>query len=262
MISCGCRSCGAKWGRASPGMPIRQRSARPTPAPARSAPGGVSMPSVDSSPGASRPPRLPGHPPGRAVGPVHGHRQGRPDHRPARRQHRQQPRAGKRPRPPPPGQPGRQPAGAGMAPPVPGRSEHPAVGAPSAPPAPHSHRAAWNAARAWRGYGGRQMHPASRRAYAIDRTAMAAYPSHLAGSTTGCRWLMLAAEMARVAGAAGGQSRIPPLRAGSARRGSPPAPWAPTPDQSAQPGTSPSPPCTGGAPQNAATISRSWCLSW
>src|SRR5258708_20764264 len=32
----------------------------------------------------------------------------------------------------------------------------------------------------------------------IDRTAVAAHPSDLAGST-GCRWLMLAAEMAGVA---------------------------------------------------------------
>ena len=44
----------------------------------------------------------------------------------------------------------------------------------------------------------------------IDRTATAAHPSHPAGST-GCRWLMLAAEMAGlVERRTGGHRRIPP----------------------------------------------------
>jgi hypothetical protein len=40
------------------------------------------------------------------------------------------------------------------------------------------------------------MAPAPPTAYEIDRTAMAAYPSHLRASTSSCRWLMLAAETA------------------------------------------------------------------
>ena len=48
----------------------------------------------------------------------------------------------------------------------------------------------------------------------MDRTAMAAYPSHLAGSTTGCRWLTLAAEMA---GLAGGGRRAEPDPAATGR---------------------------------------------
>ena len=40
----------------------------------------------------------------------------------------------------------------------------------------------------------------------VDRAVMAAHPSHPAGGT-GCRWLMLAAEMA---GLAGGSWRSPP----------------------------------------------------
>ena len=43
----------------------------------------------------------------------------------------------------------------------------------------------------------------------IDRAVMAAHPSQPAGST-GCRWLMPAAEMAAWRAAAGGHRRIPP----------------------------------------------------
>jgi anti-sigma regulatory factor (Ser/Thr protein kinase) len=43
------------------------------------------------------------------------------------------------------------------------------------------------------------MAPAQPTAYQIDRTAMAAYPSHLLASTSGCRWLMLAAQTAGLA---------------------------------------------------------------
>ena len=72
------------------------------------------------------------------------------------------------------------------------------------------------AVRGWRAFRGRQTAPAKparRRGPAdpgtctclfclcneIDRTAMAAHPSHLAGST-GCHWLLPAAEMAGLAG--------------------------------------------------------------
>src|SRR5262249_54032758 len=63
----------------------------------------------------------------------------------------------------------------------------------------HSRGAACNAARGWRGYEGSQVARGQPTAYEIDRTAMAAYPSHLRASTSGCRWLMLAAQMAGLA---------------------------------------------------------------
>ena len=110
----------------------RLRSARPTPAPARSAPAAHRCPSWRPAPGASRPtpasgpparscrgtgtrpsPGPPGSPPGPATAP------------PATP--RRETAATSATRPPS--------AGAGMAPPVPGRSDHPAVGAPNTPPA-------------------------------------------------------------------------------------------------------------------------------
>jgi hypothetical protein len=61
-------------------MPIRQRSAKPTPAPARSMPAGASTPSAGwPAPGASSVTPLLGLPPGRGAGPGHGPRQDRPD---------------------------------------------------------------------------------------------------------------------------------------------------------------------------------------
>ena len=96
----------------------------------------------------------------------------------------------------------------------------------------------------------------------IDPAVMAAHRSQPTGST-GCRWLMPAAEMARPGrAAAGGHRRIPPGQTGPARRGSPRARSAHRPGRSVLRGTSPSPPCAGGARHTAARTSRSWCLRW
>jgi hypothetical protein len=54
------------------------------------------------------------------------------------------------------------------------------------------------------------MTPAQPPAYQIDRTAMAAYPSHLLASTSGCRWLMLAAQMAGLANGGWRPAPYPP----------------------------------------------------